>query len=106
MFFSAEVNATCLDSQRLSAVGSFVRPSECARQVMRLAAETPSELPESLLVGSIFTGICSVFSLFLLLHRNDVLECLRYIYIVDFHRSCVVKVFSFLQNLAEKNCCI
>ena len=31
-----EVNATCLDSQRLSALGSFVRPSECARQVMRL----------------------------------------------------------------------
>ncbi len=34
-FSFTEVNATCLDSHRLSALGSFTRPSECAREVMR-----------------------------------------------------------------------
>ncbi|CAK9058249.1 unnamed protein product [Durusdinium trenchii] len=33
-FILAAVNATCLDSQRLTSLGSF-GPSECARQVMR-----------------------------------------------------------------------
>ena len=43
-----EVNATCLDSQRLSALGSFVRPSECARQVMRLVVPQCNMLQDAL----------------------------------------------------------
>eukprot|EP00434_Breviolum_minutum_P029670 symbB.v1.2.026228.t1/scaffold2604.1/size115680/9 len=39
-FILAAVNATCLDSHRLSALGSFTRPSECAREVMRSTTYT------------------------------------------------------------------